>query len=102
MKIIESLSNWLAVQLDKLKIGNPIVFGIVQVIILYISGLFAEGKIVIPSPEFLITALGYVGIENGLNGLISGILLLLVAANGARTAVRVSAVKKDKEAKAAK
>ena len=98
MKLIQDISNYLAYWLDKLKIKNPIIFGLVQLILLYFYGLLDDGKIVIPTPEFLINVLSYLSIENGFSGLISNILLLLVAANGARTALRAKAVAEKKEA----
>lgn len=94
MKLIEAISNFLAIWLDKLKMANPLVFVIVQAVLLIVRDAFVSNNINIPTPDFFVTLLGFLGINDGFDGLIAGILIILVAANGARTAMRVANLKK--------
>lgn len=82
--LMENLTAFLAKQLDKLKISNPVVFVIVQAVLIAISGLFATNAINIPTPEVLSGLFNFIGISD-LDALIGGVLVAVIALTGART-----------------
>lgn len=84
MGIINSLTKWLAVQLDKLKISNPIVFYVVQGTLITITGLFVNDTINIATPDIVAKILNLVGIGD-IDTLIIMVLTALVASIGPRT-----------------
>lgn len=84
MKLLENLTGWLAVQLDKLKISNPLVFMLLQGLLVTLAGLFSMGKIEIPTGETLLSVLTFIGVSD-INTLVTGFLVTLSALLGSRT-----------------
>jgi hypothetical protein len=81
----EKIAKWLASQLDKLKLSNPLLFVVVQAILVVFVGLLENQTIVIPTPEFIGKILTIFGIES-INGFIMGVLVIVIALQGTRTA----------------
>ena len=75
--IIQTIAKFLATQLYKLEIQNPIVFIIVQSFLLTASGLLLTDKFVIPTPAFL----SFVNLDE----LVTGLVIALVALVGPNT-----------------
>jgi hypothetical protein len=57
IQLLENLAVFIAKQLDKLKVSNPIVFVLVQGVLVTLSGLFATDAINIPTPESILAFL---------------------------------------------
>jgi len=84
IQLLENVAVFIAKQLDKLKVSNPIVFVLVQGVLVTLSGLFATDAINIPTPESILSFLNFVGITD-LDSAITGVLVTLLALIGART-----------------
>ena len=52
MELIKKVSMWLAMQLDKLKVANPVIFLIVQGILMALFTAFATNTLNLPTPEW--------------------------------------------------
>ena len=57
IQLLENVAVFIAKQLDKLKVSNPIVFVLVQGVLVTLSGLFATDAINIPTPESILAFL---------------------------------------------
>jgi len=79
-RILKPVASWLGVQLDKLKIANPIVFALVQSILFYVESSFLSDIFTIPTPEFI------VGIGITIDQVIEVFLGLLMIVVSPRTA----------------
>lgn len=84
MGLLNSLSKWLATQLDKLKIKNPIAFISIQALLGIFLGLFANDSINIPTPELATKLLNLVGLTD-FDGMIVILLGGIIALIGPRT-----------------
>lgn len=84
MNLLNSLIKWLASQLDKLKIKNPIVFFVTQGLLITVNGLFINDTININTPSFVEKLLGLVGLDS-IDTLVILLLSGLIAAIGPRT-----------------
>lgn len=82
--MINTISKWLALQLDKLKIKLPIVYLAVQSALGLVLALFLQDHIVLPTPEILTKVLALFDISD-LNDLVEGILVALMALISPRT-----------------
>jgi hypothetical protein len=85
MELIKKVSMWLAMQLDKLKVVNPVIFLIVQGILMALFTAFVTNTLNLPTPEWLAKVFSAVGLSD-LDTLFTTILGLLVATVSPRTA----------------
>lgn len=85
MEILRKISGWLAIQLDKLKVASPVVFIIIQAILMALFTAFANNTLNLPTPEWLGKVLNTVGLVD-LDGVFTTLLGLLVATVSPRTA----------------
>lgn len=84
MTVINNVSIWLAKQLDKLKVKNPVAFIAIQSVLLVLFGLFVNDTINLPNPELVVKLLGLIGLET-LDQLVIGLLGGIIAIIGPRT-----------------
>jgi hypothetical protein len=84
VELLENVAAFLAKQLDKLKVSNPIVFVLVQGVLVTLSGLFATDGINLATPESLLGILNFLGITD-IDSAITGVLVSLLALVGTRT-----------------
>jgi len=84
MEIIAKLQEWLAKQLDKLKVSNPVVFLLTQGVLVLLYGLIDDRTILIPTPDIIAKMIGIFGFQD-LNSLISVVILGTMALVGSRT-----------------
>lgn len=88
MNNIEKVALWLAKQLDKLKLKSPIGFVFVQAILVVLAGLFNNGTLSVPTPDWAAKILTIFGIDS-VNGFIAGVLVTLVAVLGVHTSEKL-------------
>ena len=84
MEILRKLSQWLAVQLDKLKVTSPVVFLVIQGVLMALFTAFTTNTLNLPTPEWLGKILGAVGLVD-LDGVFTTVLGLLLATVSPRT-----------------
>lgn len=84
MNILDNVAKFLATQLDKLKVANPIVFVFVQASLGIFLGLFANDTINIPTPEVVTKVLAFIGTTD-LDNLVIVLLGAVIALVGPRT-----------------
>lgn len=84
MTVLNSISKWIATQLDKLKVKNPIIFVFTQGGLGILLGLFLNDTINIPTPEILLKFLPYIG-ANDLDSVVIVVVGAIMAAIGPRT-----------------
>lgn len=84
VQVLENVAIFLAKQLDKLKVSNPIIFVLLQGVLVTLSGLFATDAINLQTPESLLGILNFVGIAD-IDSAITGLLVTLLALIGTRT-----------------
>ena len=84
VQVLENVAIFLAKQLDKLKVSNPIIFVLLQGVLVTLSGLFATDAINLQTPEILLGILNFVGIAD-IDSAITGLLVTLLALIGTRT-----------------
>lgn len=89
MTVLNGLVKWLASKLDGLKIKSPVLFVIVQSGLILLNGLFIGDKINLPTPEFLVNVLTFIGL-NSTDGIVIALLSGLIAAIGPRTTAILS------------
>lgn len=79
-KLIEQATNFIALQLDRLKVSNPTVFVIVQSVLGVVLYLFLNDTITIPTPEIFLKVTGFT-----LEAFVELFLTMLMATIGSRT-----------------
>lgn len=79
-KLIEQATNFIALQLDRLKVANPTVFVIVQSLLGVILYLLLNDTISIPTPEIFLKITGFT-----LDAFFELFLTMLMATIGSRT-----------------
>lgn len=84
MEILRKLSQWLAVQLDKLKVTSPVAFLVIQGVLMALFTAFTTNTLNLPTPEWLGKILGAVGLVD-LDGVFTTVLGLLLATVSPRT-----------------
>ena len=84
MEILRKVSQWLAVQLDKLKVASPVIFLLIQGVLMALFTAFATNTLNLPTPEWLSKILGAIGLVD-LDGVFTTILGLLLATVSPRT-----------------
>lgn len=84
MEILRKFSQWLAVQLDKLKVASPVVFLVIQGVLMALFTAFATNTLNLPTPEWLGKILSAVGLVD-LDGVFTTVLGLLLATVSPRT-----------------
>ena len=84
MEILRKFSQWLAVQLDKLKVASPVLFLVIQGVLMALFTAFATNTLNFPTPEWLGKILSTVGLVD-LDGVFTTILGLLLATVSPRT-----------------
>lgn len=84
MEILRKISQFLAVYLDKLKVASPVVFLVIQGVLMALFTAFATNTLNLPTPEWLGKILNTIGLVD-LDGVFTTILGLLVATVSPRT-----------------
>lgn len=84
MEILKNVSRWLAVQLDKLKVTSPVVFLVIQGVLMALFTAFATNTLNLPTPEWVGKILSTVGLVD-LDGVFTTMLGLLLATVSPRT-----------------
>lgn len=84
MEILRKISMFLAVQLDKLKVASPVVFLVIQGVLMALFTAFATNTLNLPTPEWLGKILSTVGLVD-LDGVFTTVLGLLLATVSPRT-----------------
>ena len=84
MEILRKISGWLAIQLDKLKVASPVIFLVIQGVLMALFTAFATNTLNLPTPEWLGKILSTVGLVD-LDGVFTTLLGLLVATVSPRT-----------------
>jgi hypothetical protein len=79
-KLIEQATNFIALQLDRLKVANPTIFIVVQSVFGVILYLFLNDTISLPTPEFFLKITGFT-----LDAFVELFLTMLMATVGSRT-----------------
>ncbi len=82
--IIDKLARLIAVQLDKLKVSNPIIFLTLEGALGVLVGLFMKDIINIPTPDILQKILSVIEVPD-IDSLIIGLLVSIMAIIGPRT-----------------
>lgn len=93
MKIINDLSLWIVKLLLKLRVKNEFAFFAVQAVLLFLAGYFATHD-VIPTSEFLLTPLSYLGVTT-LNGFVAELLVVVTALMNPALSDKVEKFKKE-------
>lgn len=82
--MINTISKWLALQLDKLKVKLPIAYLAIQSALGLLLSLFLQDVITLPTPEIVAKVLGLFDISS-IDGFIEGLLIALMALISPRT-----------------
>lgn len=82
--MINTISKWLALQLDKLKVKLPIAYLAIQSALGLLLSLFLQDIITLPTPEIVAKVLALFDISS-IDGFIEGLLVALMALISPRT-----------------
>lgn len=81
--LLNKLAIWLAVQLDKLKVKSPIAFLGVVSVLGFITKLFVDNTINIPTPSFVLDIIKFLHLDSvGIVDFDSIVIMLFMALMG--------------------